>query len=159
MGENECRKYFQINLYQRMLPDPAEIEPDHQSDAHLTEPSASRTGMAWPENDAMILTWAKTVVYITNVETTESTLHDFETTFNQRCVPAGFIVQRTARHFWKQGNALCKGMTVQFVNKIAFFPSEWKLSWSKTWNRVTVLIISDPQIFRFYFINSMNCSD
>ena len=40
-GENDCRKYFMINLYERMLPtwwgsNPQ--PPDHQSDTHLTEP-------------------------------------------------------------------------------------------------------------------------
>ena len=32
--DNDCRKYFMINLQEIMLSDPVGIEPDHQSDAH-----------------------------------------------------------------------------------------------------------------------------
>ena len=40
-GENDCRKYFMINPHQRMLPTQQGSNawpPDHQSDAHLSEP-------------------------------------------------------------------------------------------------------------------------
>ena len=40
-GENDRRKYFMINLQERMLLDPAGSNPgppDHQSNMHLTEP-------------------------------------------------------------------------------------------------------------------------
>ena len=45
-GENDRRKYFMISLHERMLPAPAGSNlqpPDHQSDAHPTEPPRPNT--------------------------------------------------------------------------------------------------------------------
>ena len=63
-GKNECRMYFMINLHERMLPDPAGIEPTNSwsqvrcTSIWATKPSSQMLGVRWafwPNRTCLVL--------------------------------------------------------------------------------------------------------